>query len=143
MNLIFFIDFASAIWYNNLSSDEKSNWVDKYLEDLEKVDEELFIEFGEYPTTVAGLKAFVEALSKHESGIGLPKYLYEDILGNCTDNEDGTEMECTTYGYWTKTPVASYSFVAWYVTDAGFVNRSRVDYGGGAGVRPVIKLSDL
>ena len=69
--------------------------------------------------------------------------MYEDLLGYCTDNEDGTEMECTTYGYWTKTPVASYSLFAWRVSIAGFVSSYRVYSEVDAGVRPVIKLSDL
>ena len=64
---------------------------------------------------------------------GFPIWLY-DYMDNTTNNVHGV------YGYWTSTPDASYSHIAWGVRSVGNIYHSHVGADYFSGVRPVITV---
>ena len=59
-------------------------------------------------------------------------------LYNWPDNSDYGNS--APYGYWTSTPFAEDSNLAWYVDFSSNVNSNLVDIGNYYGVRPVVNL---
>ena len=82
-------------------------------------------------TTNARMPMYSSDASKTEvADITVKSYLYDNI-----DPEGNAP-----YGYWTLSPNAEYSDVAWYVDYGGYVNNDGVRYADTYGVRPVINL---
>ena len=126
-------------WYQNL--DDKSDWLDKYIATMQAVFREIQSGIGEnsYPTILDTSKALTNELLKHSSGVGLPKYLHEDLYGNCT--VEGDKVICSTYGYWTKNANSIGSGSAWTVSIEGIVNSLGVSSDIASGIRPVITIT--
>lgn len=126
-------------WYQNL--DDKSIWENKYMVDMQAVFGEIQsgIVKNEYQTGLDASKELTNELLKHSSGVGLPKYLHEDLYSNCTVEEG--KVICSTYGYWTKNANSTGSVSAWTVSNEGIVNSLGVDSDIASGVRPIITIT--
>jgi len=81
-------------------------------------------------------KAMTNMIKTDYNDIYLPDFLHQDLYGNCD-----TDGNCTTYGYWTSSPVAGHASRAWFVFHEGVPNLDGVYYADIYGLRPVISLS--
>jgi len=80
-------------WYQNL--DDKTNWQEKYMEQMELVQREVpeNIKREDYETEADYMEATVDYIMS--KGMAAPKYMYQDILdGYLNEN-------LIAYGYWT------------------------------------------
>ena len=130
-------------FYTNLSDDDKRNWGNLYED---KVDEKMEyiqnnVDFSKYGDDVKAIYgAMIDEISKTE--IGLPKFLYDNLIGNCNLDANGYFV-CESEGYWTGTAIESYPIKAWYIEYTGCFNKSDSygPYMDDVGIRPVIKVS--
>ena len=87
--------------------------------------------------TFEGSKALLYYLSESYIELILPKYMYEDMIGTCKNNESNSGV-CETYGYWSRTP-SDFNGLSWSVYFGGTPSlNSRNEL---FGIRPVIKIS--
>ncbi len=130
-------------FYTNLSDDDKENWGNLYED---KVDEKMEyiqnnVDFSKYGDDVKAIYgAMIDEISKTE--IGLPKFLYDNLIGNCNLDVNGYFV-CESEGYWTGTAIESYPIKAWYIEYTGCFNKSDSygPYMDKVGIRPIIKVS--
>ena len=120
--------------------EDKTTWESQYMTDMESASNTIMPKIEQNASNYANMlemyKAVTNMLMTDYSDIALPSYLHEDLYSNCS--EDGS---CTTYGYWTKTAIASGSNQAWIVHYTSIMGNYFVDSGAHNGLRPVITIT--
>jgi len=134
-NLIpYYVELEDKENFNSYGTDWDAYW---NLYNAALNDSMMNVPQSDYSSVDEYLDAVLDYAEENYSRIMLPRGFFRDLLYEYVITGENP----STYGYWTKSPVAGYTYSAWDVYYSGLVDYDFVSNADLRGVRPVISLS--